>query len=172
MTTFNIQDDQIGHSDKSKIFNTQQINWVQTLVKDLYLLQNIGKLERVEINLVNYEDSRAILIEEFRTYSRIGLYLDGVIYLYCAGNDLPDFHMILHKIGKLMGTFEVIESISVVLRTTINEKPIEFVVDVVGEYKIPKLVSVNEMIYYFHILNYFSTKWLLIKNEPILKLNV
>ncbi|MHA2276936.1 MAG: hypothetical protein ACXAC2_14280 [Candidatus Kariarchaeaceae archaeon] len=139
------------------------------LVQDLYSLQNIGKLVRLEINLVNHEDSQVLLQEEFNEFSEIGLYSDGRIHLYCSESNLPDFHRIFYNIGEIFGTFNVIESVSVVLRIMLNEKSLKFVVEVMGEHKMQKLLSVNEMMYYFYILNYLSFKWLTITNELKLK---
>ncbi|MCE7736614.1 MAG: hypothetical protein GPJ54_17155 [Candidatus Heimdallarchaeota archaeon] len=154
---------------KHNITEERGNNQIETLIEDIYLLPNISKLEMIEINLIDYERYSLLLAERFSQFSTEGAFLEGTIYLQLHDDDLPDFYSIFYTIAEITGSYDVIESISAVLRIEINTKIVEYVVELIGDHKLPRLLDVSDMSCYFVILNYLSIKWLNSRNELISK---
>ena len=134
---------------------------LERLAKDVSILNVLGEVVTVQIDLVNVSGERDLLQSEFNDSEKNGLYIDDMILQRIMDGQVLDYFYIFQKIIEITGDYDSIDSITALVRINLPEQPIEITVQLQGNNRTPQLLQVTDQTKYFNIINFVQTKWTL-----------
>lgn len=142
----------------------QGIDRLNNLIRDIYLLNAIGEVITLQIDLLDVNDVIESLKEQFNDSEKDGLYINGMILQRKIAGSEPDYHDIFDKITDITGDFESIESVTVLIRVAYSNSNIEVTLQIDGQLQ-PNILQVANNQMYFDLTNLIQTKWVFAKSH-------
>ncbi len=137
---------------------------LDTLTNDIYLLNSLGEIVTLQIELQDIETSEVLFIDEFTDSEGEGLYVNNMILIRYMENKNYDFYKILNKIADLAGSVDAIESVVALIRIIYRGNPMEITVQIEGT-QYPNVIQVPQSTLYFEIMHFVQTAWMIAKTH-------
>ena len=137
---------------------------LNNLIRDIYLLNAIGEVITLQIDLLDVNDVIESLKEQFNDSEKDGLFINGMILQRKIAGSEPDYHDIFDKITDITGDFESIESVTVLIRVPYSNSNIEVTLQIDGHLQ-PNILQVANNQMYFDLMNLIQTKWVFAKSQ-------
>ncbi len=137
---------------------------LNNLIRDIYLLNAIGEVITLQIDLVDVNEVTESLKEQFNDSEKDGLYVNGMILQRKIAGSEPDYHDIFDRITDITGDFESIESVTVLIRVAYANSNIEVTLQIDGQLQ-PNILQVANNQMYFDLVNLVQTKWVFAKSH-------
>ncbi len=142
----------------------QGLDRLNNLIRDIYLLNAIGEVITLQIDLVDVNEVTESLKEQFNDSEKDGLYINGMILQRKIAGSEPDYHDIFDRITDITGEFESIESVTVLIRVAYANSNIEVTLQIDGHLQ-PNILQVANNQMYFDLVNLVQTKWVFAKSQ-------
>ena len=142
----------------------QGLDRLNNLIRDIYLLNAIGEVITLQIDLVDVNEVTESLKEQFNDSEKDGLYINGMILQRKIAGSEPDYHDIFDRITDITGEFESIESVTVLIRVAYANSNIEVTLQIDGQLQ-PNILQVANNQMYFDLVNLVQTKWVFAKSQ-------
>ncbi len=138
---------------------------IAELAKEMILLNSLGEVITIQINLMDVENSRTLLEEAFVNSERDGIFINDMILIRVIEGELYDWGAILNKITEKTGNDEAIDSVTALIRVQTGPSSLEMTINISGEHEMPNLLQSSNNSTFFQLMNYVNTKWLHAKNS-------
>ncbi len=138
---------------------------IAELAKEMILLNSLGEVITIQINLMDVENSRTLLEEAFVNSERDGIFINDMILIRVIEGELYDWGAILNKITEKTGNYEAIDSVTALIRVQTGPSSLEMTINISGEHEMPNLLQSSNNSTFFQLMNYVNTKWLHAKNS-------
>ena len=142
----------------------QGMDRLNNLIRDIYLLNAIGEVITLQIDLIDVNTVSESLKAQFNDSEKDGLYINGMILQRKIAGSEPDYHDIFDKITDITGEFESIESVTVLIRVAYSNSNIEVTLQIDGNLQ-PNILQVANNQMYFDLMNLIQTKWVFAKSQ-------
>lgn len=128
------------------------------------LLSSLGEIITIQIELNEVGGSASILEEEFNNSEQNGLFVNNMILLTILETKIYDYLEIMDRIVTLTGDFDIIDSITALMRVNTGKINLEMTVEIDGKREFPNLLESTSSSLYFELVRYIQTRWMLAKN--------
>ncbi|MCH8908844.1 MAG: hypothetical protein IH840_17295 [Candidatus Heimdallarchaeota archaeon] len=132
---------------------------IQALARNVMLLNALGDIVTIQIDLLDITGVEDLLIEEFNDAEGNGLFVNGMILQRILDSSTIDYFYVFNKLAEITGDYDSIDGVTALIRVMYRDDPIEITVQLTGDQKNPQLLQVTDQSVYFNLLNLIQTRW-------------